>query len=113
FLEPAILTGRSSLPTKTFVASPEKSWEQPVTSGRVLPGVAQVSSGQTEPTTPADELTTASIEATGKEPKKEARGKEPKKNVARKIGDRPVHQAIARRSTTWNFSSSPASPDFR
>jgi hypothetical protein len=108
FLEPAILASRSSLPTETFVAYPDRSSQQPSTSGQSLRGVSQASPDQREPTTPADEMTTAAIEAPREAPRKEL-----KTNVTRKISARPIQQAVERRSPSLNFSSSPASPNFR
>jgi hypothetical protein len=55
-----------------------------------------------------DELVTTPDHAAGNAPKKE-----PNRSGTRKPRDRVVQQAVERRGSSWNFSSSPASPNYR
>jgi len=109
FVEPVIITLRSSLPTETLVAYGNRPSEEPATSGHSLRGAAQASFEKTQPPRPADGLATASADHADKAPDIKAPKQESNRHVTRRAGERPAE----RRGSSWNFSSSPASPNYR
>jgi hypothetical protein len=114
FVEPVILAGRSRLPTETLVAHRNSVLEGPATSGHSLPAAVTVSSDRSEPPSPADSLVMAKAvdEADSKVPDNKPAKKETNRSVTRRANDRVVQQSAERRGS-WNFSSSPASPNYR
>jgi len=114
FAEPAIRAGRSNLPTETLTAYRHQSSEEPATSGHALRGTAPVSLANTEPPPPPDPLATAKADqADSKAPEIKPPKKEAPRNATRRANDRLVQQSAERRGPSWNFSSSPASPNYR
>jgi hypothetical protein len=114
FVEPAIRAGRSNLPTETLTAYRSQLSEEPATSGHALRGTGQIPVEKSEPPRPPDPLTTAKAEqADSKAPESKAPKKESPRNVTRHANDRPVQRSAERRGAAWNFSSSPASPNYR
>jgi hypothetical protein len=120
FVEPAIITGRSNLPTETLMAYRHASKEEPATSGHLPRGASQISIKPIEPPSPTDGLATtkadqadtkaAVVEAPDvKAPKKEP----PRRRATRQANERLVQRSVERRSASWGFSSSPASPNYR
>jgi hypothetical protein len=114
FVEPVMLAGRSGLPTETLVAHSNSLVEGPITSGRSLGVAKSVSFVRSEPPRLADRLVMAKAadEADSKIPDNKPAKKEPNRNVKKRANDRVVRQS-AERSGSWNFSSSPASPNYR
>jgi len=114
FVEPAMLAGRSRLPTETLVAHRNSLVEGPTTSGNSLRAAKNVSFERSEPPSPADRpvMAKAADEADSKIPDNKPAKKESNRNVTRRANDRVVQQSAERRGS-WNFSSSPASPNYR
>jgi hypothetical protein len=113
FVEPAIRTGRASLPTETLIAY-RNSPEEPTTSGHALRGAASVSFAKSEPPRPVEVLAPAKADqADVKPPDIKVPRKESRRNVTRQADDRVAQHSAERRGASWGFSSSPASPDFR
>jgi len=111
-VEPVIITLRSRLPTETLVAYGNRPSEEPATSGHSLRGAAQASFEKTEPPRPADGLAATSAgEADIKAP--DMPKQESHRNATRRAGDRPTQRSAERRGSSWSFSSSPASPNYR
>jgi hypothetical protein len=122
FVEPAIRTGRASLPTETLIAYRgyrSSSSEEPTTSGHALRAAAPVAFAKSEPPRPAEDLAPAKADQTdvkspdvkppdGKGPKKESH-----RNVTRQANERVAQRSAEHRGASWGFSSSPASPNFR
>jgi len=118
FVEPVILTGRSRLPTETLMAQRNASSEEPATLGHSPRGAAQPSFDRSElpradkselpraadppPTAPADQAEIKAPEVKG-----------PKREPHRRQADRVAQHSGERRGSSWSFSSSPASPNFR
>jgi hypothetical protein len=111
FVEPIILAGHSRLPTETLVAYRNSVVESPTTSGHAA---KSVSFERSEPPSPAERLvvTKAADEADSKVPDNKPAKKEPNTSMTRRANDRVVQQSAERRGS-WNFSSSPASPNYR
>ena len=111
FVEPGILVGRSRLPTETVTY---RGTEEPAISGHSLRGAVRVSLDRSEPPRPDNGLETAKAadEADIKAPDSKAPKGEPNRNVTRRANHRVVQQSVERRGS-WNFSSSPASPNYR
>jgi hypothetical protein len=114
FVEPVMLAGRSRLPTETLVAHRNSLVEGPTTSGHSLSAAKSVSIDRSEPPSPADTRVMAKgvDEADSKVPDNKPAKKEPNRSVTRRANDRVVQQSAERRGS-WNFSSSPASPNYR
>jgi hypothetical protein len=114
FVEPVILAGRSRLPTETLVAYRNSLVEGPTTSGHSLRAAKTVLFEGSEPPSPADrlEMAKAADEADSKVPDNKPAKKDPNRNVTKRANDRVVQQSAERRGS-WNFSSSPASPNYR
>jgi hypothetical protein len=124
FVEPAIRTGRASLPTETLIvyrnfAYRSSSSEEPTTSGHALRAAAPVAFAKSEPPRPVEVLAPAKADqADGKPPDgKPPDAKVPKKdshrNVTRQANERVAQHSAEHRGAGWGFSSSPASPNFR
>jgi hypothetical protein len=109
-VEPAILSGRSLVPTEKLMADRNWSSEEPTTSGHSLRGAAQISFGNREPARPAEGLATAKAADQAapdiKVPKQGAT-----RNATRKVHD--LQRSAQPRGSLWSFSSSPASPNYR
>jgi hypothetical protein len=118
FVEPAIRTGRASLPTETLIAY-RNSPEELTTSGHALRGAAPVSFAKSEPPRPVEVPAPAKADQAEikvpdvKPPDVKGPKKEPRRNSTRQADDRVAQHSAERRGASWGFSSSPASPDFR
>jgi hypothetical protein len=114
FVEPVILDGRSRLPTETLVAYRNSALGGPTTSGHSLRAAKSVSLERSEPPSPPERpvMAKAADEADSKVPDNKPAKKESNRNVTRRANDRVVRQPTERRGS-WNFSSSPASPNYR
>jgi hypothetical protein len=116
FVEPAIRTGRASLPTETLIAY-RSSPEEPTTSGHALRGAAPavpVSFAKSEAPSPTEGLASAKADQTDvKPPDVKGPKKEPRRNATRQADDRVAQHSAENRGASWGFSSSPASPNFR
>jgi len=140
FVEPAIVAGHSSLPTETLIAYAHRSSEEPATSGHSRRGAAQVSVNKREPTSPTDGVATAKaadksdvkapdikpVDVTApdikpadvkppevKAPDVKAPKREPHRTATTRTNDRLVQRSAEHRGSSWGFSSSPASPNYR
>jgi hypothetical protein len=113
FMEPAIRTGRASLPTEKLIAY-RSSPEEPTTSGHALRGAAPVSFAKSDPANAAERLPPAKADqADVKPPDVKVPRKEPHRTVTRQADDRVAQHSAEHRGASWGFSSSPASPNFR
>lgn len=114
FAEPVIRAGRSTLPTEALIAYRSQLSEEPTTSGHALRPTAPISSTKTEPPRPPDALATTKAEqADTKAPDSKVPKNELPRNATRRAHDRLVQQSTERRGSSWSFSSSPASPNYR